>query len=405
MKSRENNYRKINRYKKFLIGVLIIALFGCISMVSYFVYSTINQEGHFTKNKEQNKNQIVQKPIGKPEKNPVEKPIQKPPIKNPNGIKPPVKQELLKTIKISAAGDFTLGSDESFYYKGSFTEAADKNGLGYFVKGLNNIFKKDDLSTVNLETTLTNATKKALKKFRFKGDPSYAKILTYGGIEAVNLANNHSHDYYQKGFNDTINSLNKQKIGHFGYNDKYITTVKGIKIGALGYEGWNDSPELRLKINSDIQQLRKAGVKIIMINFHWGIERDYVPNSTQKNLAHYSIDHGADLIIGHHPHVVQGIEEYKGKFIVYSLGNFMFGGNKNPSDKDTFVFQQTFHLKNGILTNQKDIKVVPFSISSVSYRNNYQPLFLKGSEAIRVKKKVVEVSNKITGSNWTKYEK
>ncbi|WP_088012230.1 CapA family protein [Gottfriedia acidiceleris] len=397
MRSRKDKNTEKRNSKKVFIWIMILALFGCISGFSYFVYKKVYEESNLVKN--ETKNKIIEKP--KPIKEPAtESPVQKP--ENNNTAKP---ENIETTIKISAAGDFTLGSDEDFQYINSFPAEANKNGLAYFTKGLNNIFQQDDLSTVNLETTLTNAKIRATKTFRFKGNPSYAKILTLSGIEAVNLANNHSHDYLQKGFVDTINNLKKEKIGYFGYNDKYVTTIKGVKVAALGYEGWNDSPDLRIKINNDIQNLRKNGVKIILIHFHWGIERDYVPNSTQKNLAHYAIDHGADLIVGHHPHVVQGIEEYKGKFIVYSLGNFMFGGNKNPKDKDTFVFQQTFHLTNGVLTNQKEIRIVPFSISSVSSRNNYQPLFLKGPEAVRIKKKIINVSNKIHGSSWTQYEK
>ncbi|KAB7709266.1 CapA family protein [Bacillus aerolatus] len=309
------------------------------------------------------------------------------------------------TIKISAAGDFTLGTDEAFQYAGSFPDEANKNGLPYFVAELDDIFKNDDLSTVNLETTLTEATEKAVKKFRFKGDPSYVQVLELGGIEAVNLANNHIYDYLQKGYDDTINNLKKQKIGYFGYDNKYMTEVKGVKVGALGYEGWDDTPELRLQVAEDIKTLKEKGAEIVLVHYHWGTERSYVPRESQKTLARYTVDSGADLILGHHPHVVQGIEEYKGKFIVYSLGNFMFGGNRNPSDKDTYVFQQTFHLKNGKLTDQKEINVVPFSISSVTHRNNYQPKRLEGSEAERVKNKVIDVSNQINGSDWLQYEK
>ncbi|ODG92449.1 MULTISPECIES: CapA family protein [Bacillaceae] len=397
MRSRKDKNTEKRNSKKIVIWFMILVLFGCISGFSYFVYKKVYEESNLVKHETENK--VVDKPKS------IKKPAIKPPVQKPENNNTAKPKNLETTIKISAAGDFTLGSDEDFQYINSFPAEANKNGLAYFTKGLNNIFKQDDLSTVNLETTLTNSKIRASKTFRFKGNPSYAKILTLSGIEAVNVANNHSHDYMQKGFEDTINNLKKEKIGYFGYNDQYVTTIKGIKVAALGYEGWNDSPDLRIKINNDIQNLRKSGVKIILIHFHWGIERDYVPNSTQKNLAHYAIDHGADLIVGHHPHVVQGIEEYKGKFIVYSLGNFMFGGNKNPKDKDTFVFQQTFHLNNGILTNQKEIRIVPFSISSVSSRNNYQPLFLKGPEEQRVKKKIIYVSNKIYGSNWTQYEK
>ncbi|QGQ46517.1 CapA family protein [Metabacillus sediminilitoris] len=308
------------------------------------------------------------------------------------------------TIKISAAGDFTLGTDENFDYHDSFVNEASEKGLPYFVEGLDNIFKEDDFTTVNLETTLTNATEKAVKKFTFKGDPSYANILELGGIEAVNLANNHIYDYLEQGYEDTIAALQKQSIGYFGYDHQYVTTVKGIKIGALGYEGWEDTAEIRNKIVKDITSLRNQGAQMILVHFHWGAEKQYVPNDVQKSFARYTIEQGADLILGHHPHVVQGIEEYKGKFIVYSLGNFMFGGNRNPGDKDTFVFQQTFQLKNGELTSQKEMNIIPFSISSVTERNNYQPTLLTGSEADRVKKKIIDVSDQINGTEWLVYE-
>ncbi len=309
-------------------------------------------------------------------------------------------------ITISAAGDFTLGTDEAFTYEGSFPHEAEKNGLSHFVGGLGGVFEEDDLSTVNLETTLTEATEKAVKKFRFKGDPAYAQILTMGGIEAVNLANNHIYDYLQQGYDDTITNLEKEQVGYFGYDNQFETEIKGIKVGVLGYEGWQDSAEIREQVEGDIQKLHNDGVKIIVVHFHWGVERSYVPEESQKTLARFAVDTGADLVVGHHPHVVQGIEEYNDKFIVYSLGNFMFGGNRNPADKDTYVFQQTFHLEDGKLTDEKEVKVVPFSISSLTERNDYQPTRLNGTEKERVMNKIIDVSNQINGTDvdWMKYE-
>ncbi|KJE28422.1 bacterial capsule synthesis PGA_cap family protein [Geobacillus kaustophilus] len=307
-------------------------------------------------------------------------------------------------ITLSAAGDVTLGRDGNYGYAYSFDEEAKKHGLRYFTKYIEPIFKKDDFTTVNLETTLTTSTRKASKTFRFRGHPSYAKILTYGGIDAVNLANNHTYDYLQRGYNDTIASLKKENIGYFGRTLRLMKTVKGIQIGVLGYEGWSNTSTLRRQIANDIRTLRKQGSDLILIHFHWGVERSYVPNSTQKALGRFAIDSGADLVVGHHPHVIQGIEEYKGKFIVYSLGNFMFGGNKNPSDKDTFVFQQTFSFQNGKRTAKKEIRVIPFHISSVTTRNNYQPILLTGKEANRVKGKIISLSAKIKKPTWTAYE-
>lgn len=308
------------------------------------------------------------------------------------------------SIKISAAGDFTLGRDENYAYSGSFVDEASKNGLPYFVEGIDQLFLEDDFTSVNLETTLTNSTDKADKTFRFKGDPEYAEILKLGGIDAVNLANNHMFDYLQKGYEDTKLALDTFNIGYFGYEDQFISSIKDVKIAALGYEGWQDTPDIREEIKKDIDGLREKGTQIVIIHFHWGDEKQYIPNVSQETLAKFTIDSGADLILGHHPHVIQGIEEYKGKFIVYSLGNFMFGGNRNPSDKDTFVFQQTFHIKDGILTDKKEINIIPYSISSVSTRNNYQPVKLSGEESSRVMEKILHYSNEINGSQWIVYD-
>ncbi len=308
------------------------------------------------------------------------------------------------TITISAAGDVTLGSDESYGFHGSFNQVAKNNGHAFFVKNIKELFSKDDLTMVNLEGPLTTATTKAAKQFAFKGDPAYTEILTLGGIDVVNLANNHTFDYLQKGYEDTKKHLKQSGIGYFGYEDYYIKEINGVKIGLLGYTGWNDTVTIRNQIKRDIGALKKNGAQVVIVNFHWGAERSYVPNHTQKSLGRYTIDSGADLVVGHHPHVVQGIEEYKDKFIVYSLGNFMFGGNRNPSDKDTFVFQQTFHIKGGVLTTKKDINVIPFSVSSVSDRNNFQPTPLTGTKAATLKEKLIGLSKQLNNTNWLQYE-
>ncbi|MED0674386.1 CapA family protein [Aneurinibacillus thermoaerophilus] len=304
-------------------------------------------------------------------------------------------------ITVSAAGDVTIGRDEAYPYPFSFEHEVMKNGKAFFGKHIRAIFNRDDLTIVNLETTLTTATAKATKTFRFRGKPEYVQILTLSGIDAVNLANNHTHDYLREGYEDTIKNLQKYHIGYFGYDNKYMKTIKGIKIGLLGYEGWENSEKLQRTIARDIAELRGRGTQIVIVSFHWGVERSYYPNRTQKALGRYAVERGADLVLGHHPHVMQGIEEYKGKFIVYSLGNFVFGGNKNPKDKDTFIFQQTFYVKSGSLTGEQEIRIIPCSISSVKERNNYQPLPLKGVEAERVRARLKAYSRNLGELDWS----
>lgn len=298
-------------------------------------------------------------------------------------------------VLLSSAGDCTIGTDPSFDRNTSLPTIvrAHDNDYSYLFKNVAPIFQKDDITIVNLETTFTNATERAMKTFTFKSPPEFSKALILGSIEGVNISNNHTRDYLDKGFNDTISTLKENKINYFGENNKWIKEFNGVKFGFLGYTGWEYSDKLIDKLKKDIDGL-KAENCVIVINFHWGEENSYHPNSIQKSIAHYAIDQGADLVIGHHPHVVQGIEKYKDKFICYSLGNFCFGGNSNPSDKDTFVLQAKFSFNNNNLINYS-VRAIPFSISSVNYKNDYCPTPLEGASKERVLKKINNLSSSL----------
>jgi poly-gamma-glutamate capsule biosynthesis protein CapA/YwtB (metallophosphatase superfamily) len=304
-----------------------------------------------------------------------------------------LQEEVWSTITISAAGDVTLGRDAVTSYYSSFDHEAalQKSNYSYFMKNVKHIFENDDLTIVNLEGPLTTATIKAEKQFRFKGPAVYTEVLKQGSIEAVNLANNHMFDYLDQGYWDTVSNLSAANLGYFGFEHKYLTEVKGIKIGMLGFLGWDSSKQKKEEIKQAVKSLKDQGADLIIASFHWGEERKYTPNQIQKDLGRYCIDLGVDLVLGHHPHVVQGIETYKGKSIVYSMGNFCFGGNKNPTDKDAYIYQHSFRFKNNVL-QQEGGQVIPVSVSSVSNRNNYQPTPLRGIEADRVMNKIRKYS-------------
>lgn len=298
-----------------------------------------------------------------------------------------------RTITISFAGDCTLGYDETFSYYNSFPFTLEKenNNYEYFFNKVKTIFENDDLTIVNLETTLTNATKKADKKFRFKGEPSYVNILKKGNIEMVNIANNHIYDYLNKGFLDTIKNLENAGILYSGEGYTQYYSIKDITIASIGYRGW--STNIKDQLAKDIKEAKKKA-DIIVISFHWGQEYTYYPNQTQISLGRFAIDQGADIVTGHHPHVIQGIERYKDRYIVYSLGNFSFGGNKNPKDKDTIIFQNEFTvLDKKIIKNLG--RIIPCSISSVKNINNYQPAILQGNERTRVIDRIYNYSSKL----------
>lgn len=338
-----SRYKKKNKYRLlFLISTIIL-----VSILSFLYYKSINSKINA---KEVKKSAL-----------------------SDNKTQKIVESVKISNITISSVGDCTLGYDDKFGYENSFPSVLRKNNsdYSYFFKNTSYIFKNDDITTANLETTFTNATIKAVKTFNFKASPDYTKILTNGGIEAVNISNNHIYDYLDQGFRDTKTSLTESNIKYFGEGDKYITEVKGVKFGFLGYNAFDSSSDFLEKLENDISNLKSQGC-IVIINFHWGVESSYSPNEIQKKIAHLAVDLGADLIIGHHPHVIQGIEQYKNKIICYSLGNYCFGGNTNPVDKDTFIVQTIFSTENNKLVSY-GLRVIPCSISSVSYINDYCP--------------------------------
>lgn len=275
-------------------------------------------------------------------------------------------------LALTFGGDCTLGRGHNFSYSGSFDEMYDTKGASYFFSGISEFFD-DDLTMVNFEGTLTTSTAYANKTFVFKGRPEYAKVLDEGSIDVVSVANNHSMDYLQRGFDDTVRYLSPY-VAVSGYTRMPIVTVKGVRIGFASNVGWSFDSAQKTFIDNAIRDLRQRGAELIVFNYHWGIEKSYHSDATQRAIGHYCIDQGADLVIGHHPHVVQEVEVYKGKPIAYSLGNLVFGGNNNPSDKNCLIFCQnyTFDLDTREVTDSTH-QAIPYKISSVSWRNDYHP--------------------------------
>lgn len=301
------------------------------------------------------------------------------------------------TITISAAGDCTLGTDEGFNYKRSFKGKYDAvQDPAYFFQNVQPVFAQDDLTIVNMEGTLTEETTREPKQFAFKGDAEYAKILTAGAVEAANLANNHSFDYGKKSYEDTITALEAEGISSFGYERTAVMDIKGVKVGLAGVYELAEHIDCKQDLLDNIASLKEQGAQIIIVSFHWGQEKENVPSDVQVELAHTAIDNGADLVLGHHPHVLQGIGEYKGKNIVYSLGNFCFGGNSAPSDMDTMIFQQTFTVKDGKLQEDNVTNILPCKISSVYEEgyNNYQPILAEGEQKEKIFERLSEYSQK-----------
>ena len=146
-------------------------------------------------------------------------------------------------------------------------------------------------------------------------------------------------------------------------------------------------------VQNNIEVLREQNVDLILACCHWGIEKDNYPENYQQQLGRKCIDWGVDLVIGHHPHVLQGIEEYKGRYIIYSLANFCFGANRNPEDKDTMIFQQTFTFENGEKVEDQNARIIPCMVSSVKTRNDFRPTPATGEDKQRILQRMNEYSS------------
>ena len=310
------------------------------------------------------------------------------------------------SLTLSVVGDCTLGTDETFDYDTSLNAYYENYGADYFLQNVKDIFSADDLTIANFEGTLTDSDEREDKTFAFKAPASYASILTGGSVEAVNTANNHSHDYGDQSFDDTLAALDDAGIVHFGYDETAVMDVKGIKVGLVGIYELYDHLEREQQLKDNIAKVKADWAQLIVAIFHWGNETETVPDSNQTTLGRIAIDEGADLVCGHHPHVLQGIETYKGRNIVYSLGNFCFGGNSSPSDMDTMIYQQSFTIDADGVKKDNVTNIIPCSISSAAYDgyNNYQPTPAEGDEATRILGKINERSSWIStaeGSTFT----
>ena len=281
-------------------------------------------------------------------------------------------------ITMSFTGDVTIGSNLQAGGKSIFEKELDKQkgNINFPFRNVQSIFEADDLTVVNFEGTLTLAGKNRNKlenEYLFRAPPEYAAMLPQGGVDAVSFENNHAMDTGEEGNAETKQVLLSQGIPYASEDEPAILEVKGVKIGLLAYQTFDGRhDELIEKVPKDIAALRQEGCIVVIVNYHWGAELDYVPNNNQVRLGRATIDGGADLVIGHHSHRINPIEYYNGKYICYSLGNFSFAGNSKPRDMSTYIFQIRMRVKDGVAKSDAFI-IIPCRISSRTDYNDFAP--------------------------------
>ena len=306
--------------------------------------------------------------------------------------KPPAPSIVRKSVKISAVGDCTIGWDDRFSWGNRFDAYLESNNgdYGYYLAKVREVFREDDFTIANLETTFTSYPVKMEKTFNFSAPDAYKNVLLQGCVDAVSLGNNHTYDFGERGYLDTMAALDSIGIPYFGHDKYLVKEVCGVKIGLFSLLDYGC--QFYHEIDKALTYLKNQKCDLIIACMHRGVEHTYEQTWAQVAMAHYLVDNGVDLVLGSHPHVLQGIEKYKGKYILYSMANFCFGGNTDPDDKDTMIFQQTFTFVNGELQPDDYIKIIPASVSGVSYCNNYQPVVLEGAEKERVMRKIMRYS-------------
>ena len=273
---------------------------------------------------------------------------------------------------LTFVGDCTMGNQKSASLSSGFIGTVGKD-YDYPFADVIDYFTNDTATFINLEGTFTDSTYAEDKMFVFKGPKDYINILTQGSVEFANVANNHSYDYGQQGYQDTVGLLKEHGIAYGEHKKTTIFEVAdGLKIGVYSVAGAYNTNG----VAENIKALKKAGADIIVACMHWGEEYYYVPNLDQVTIARAAIDAGADIVYGHHPHVLQKIEEYKDGIIFYSLGNFSFGGNSNPADKDTAILQQEFIRHPDGTLEMGELTIIPCYVSGIvqEWGNDYQPM-------------------------------
>ena len=301
-------------------------------------------------------------------------------------------------VTISATGDVTIGGDTRKKTTSIFDKqlANEPSGLSFPLENVRSVFEADDLTIVNFEGTLTNTKSATKNTYSFAAPPEYVQALSANGVEAVSLENNHVMDHGEQGYADTCAALSGAGIlysGHLG--SSILTTDTGVKIGMLSYQTFNGNyPKIYAALEGDIAALREQGCQLVIVSYHWGEEKDYIPNERQVPLGRATIDAGADLVLGHHSHRMNPIEVYKGKYICYSLGNFSFAGNIRPDDMDTFIFQQRFRVAADGSVSDAGMRIIPCSISSQEKVNDFKPTPKDEAGAQAIVERLLELNAK-----------
>ena len=307
------------------------------------------------------------------------------------------------TLTIYAVGDVMLGEQPLCYNFGVKSVIKNK-GVNYPFKGVKDIFKNGDIVFGNLEAPISNYTnKKGFDANFFRANPNVIKGLKNANFNVLSVANNHIMEHGDRAFLSTVSSLKENNINPVGVANKTeILEIDGYKIAIMAYSFIDDfiNNSLYNKINSerkirgDIKSIRDS-VDLVILSLHWGYEYVPFPSPEQVEIGRKLIDCGADIILGGHPHVLQSYEIYKGKPIVYSLGNFIFDHTYIKSTQETAI------TKIRVDMNTKDINVEIIPI--ICDAKEYYPIITDEKDGDKILNLISEIRDKIEDKSLSDY--
>ena len=292
-----------------------------------------------------------------------------------------------QTLTLTFLGDCTIGGEDHLREEPtSFDAYLEQYGYDYFFNEVQSVIAHDDLTIANLEGCFIDFSSGAVEKtYNFRGPRHYVNVLTSSSIEAVSFANNHSMDYGYDGVAHTTRTLDEANLPWFGTNDAvektWIYEKDNIKIGFVAMEVRYWYYKHRNQLKSQVETLKADGCQMVIAIMHGGEEYNPRHWQVQDQFADAVFEAGADLVIGHHPHVLQGIGLRKGKMVCYSLGNFVFGGNAKIRAPYTAMFQFALSFSDDDTFLGHQLTIIPCLPSGSKEYNNYQPVLATGDDA------------------------
>ena len=292
-------------------------------------------------------------------------------------------------LVLTVGGDAVLGTRESWWKDElSLPGYLAANGMAYPFSGLQDIFAGDDMTFVNLECVLKadSTGENKDKEYRFRGLPDYTQILWDGSIEQVNIANNHYIDYGTRGRDETRQALTDAGMPFSGYGYTYVWEQDGHQIGFAGCRETTYKSDKEV-IRRDVAALRRAGCDVIIYSCHWGTEYRATHNDLQEEMAREAMLAGVDIIVGTHPHVVQGMGTAGNTVVLWSLGNLMFGGTHDMKTFDATLAQIRLRFKGDEYVGCT-VGYIPILTSSAAPANDFHPVVAEGQDKARILEKI-----------------